>query len=93
MPTLLNPDEGNLTASHASEAVSEEDEGPLVVHDEILWDFALLIQVDELAIVKARLMLVLNSVCVFCERSFSFLFSHDHHGAITVDIFVCGGVD
>ena len=61
---FFNPDERDLTSLHGLEARLKVLEGAFIVHDEIVSDFALLVQIDKLTIVKSGLMLVLHRVGV-----------------------------
>ncbi len=86
MSALFNSNECNLAAFHASEAVSEEDERSLVIHDEIFRHFSFLIEIYKLPIVKASLMLILHRVCVLSKGSFAFLLCLDQNRSIPIDI-------
>ena len=46
MPTLLYLDERDLASLHHLEAILQERQVPLVVHDKVIRDFSLLIQVN-----------------------------------------------
>ena len=61
---FFNPYERDLTSLHGLEARLKVLERPFIVHDEIVGDFALLVQIDKLTIVKSGLMLVLHRVGV-----------------------------
>ena len=74
MLALFYPQEGYLAALHDLEALLEVWEGSLIVHYEVIGNFSLLVQIDELAIVEACLVSILHSVGVFCERSFTLYF-------------------
>ena len=67
MTTLLDLDERDLASLHNLEAILQERQVPLVVHDKVIRHFSLLIEIDKLAIVKPRLVLVLHRIAIIGE--------------------------
>ena len=83
---FFNLDERDLTSLHGLEARLKVLERSFVVHDEIVRDFALLVQIDKLTIVKPSLMLVLHRVSVLCKRALAFHLCQDEHRAISINV-------
>jgi hypothetical protein len=79
-------DERNLSPSHADERTPQESVSLVIIHHELVVDPPGFVEVNKLSIIKAVLVPVIHSVCVFNRITRTLFDYDDFHRPIVRDL-------